>query len=105
MVAQRCKWLGVIGLCLLLPTHAWCKDIDLDIRPGEGVTSQAKLSDYFQPLKDSNLDTDIFILDSGVPGATGLMIGGTHGNEIAGSVADGYPQANCTSTPGSITVR
>lgn len=87
MVAQRCKWLGVIGLCLLLPTHAWCKDIDLDIRPGEGVTSQAKLSDYFPPLKDSNLDTDIFILDSGVPGATGLMIGGTHGNEIAGSVA------------------
>ena len=32
MVAQRCKWLGVIGLCLLLPTHAWCKDIDLDIQ-------------------------------------------------------------------------
>ena len=86
MVARRSKLLGVIGICLLLPITAWCKDIQLDIRPGEGVTSQAKLSDYFPPLKDSNLDTDVFILDSGVPGATGLMIGGTHGNEIAGSV-------------------
>jgi len=71
---------------MLLPTGAWCKDIQLDIRPGEGVTLQKKISDYFAPLKDTNLDTDVYILDSGKPGATGLMIGGTHGNELAGTV-------------------
>ena len=72
---------------LLLPASVWAKDISLDIRPGEGVTDQRKLSDYFTALKDTNLDTDVFILDSGKPGATALIIGGTHGNEMAGSVA------------------
>ena len=71
---------------LLLPASAWCKDIELDIRPGKGVTQQKKMSDYFAPLGGTNLDTDIYILDSGKPGATGLMIGGTHGNELAGTV-------------------
>jgi hypothetical protein len=86
------KWVSwrvfvLTGLCLLLAGNSWSREIKIDIRPGAGVSSQGKLSDYFLPLKDTNLDTDIFILDSGVPGATGLMIGGTHGNEIAGSVA------------------
>jgi hypothetical protein len=71
---------------LLLPVSGWCKDIELDIRPGKGVTQQKKMSDYFTSLEGSNLDTDVFILDSGKPGATGLMIGGTHGNELAGTV-------------------
>jgi len=71
---------------LLVPASAWCKDIELDIRPGAGVTQQKKMSDYFAPLAGSNLDTDVFILDSGKPGATGLMMGGTHGNELAGTV-------------------
>ena len=47
---------------------------------------QKKMSDYFAPLAGTNLDTDVFILDSGKPGVTGLMIGGTHGNELAGTV-------------------
>ncbi|MEE4217047.1 MAG: gamma-glutamyltransferase [Xanthomonadales bacterium] len=58
-----------------------------DIRPGEGVTEQKKLSDYFPPLAGTNLDSDVFILDSGKAGATGLMVGGTHGNELAGTVS------------------
>ena len=75
----------LVLICLVLPAGAWCKDIKLDIRPGEGVTQQKQISDYFAPLKDTNLDTDVFILDSGKPGATGLLIGGTHGNELAGT--------------------
>jgi len=85
--AHFCQLLVLAMTCLLLPASVWCKDITLDIRPGAGVTKQGKLSDYFVPLKDTNLDTDIFVLDSGKPGATGLLIGGTHGNELAGTVA------------------
>jgi len=77
---------SLILICLVLPASAWSKEIKLDIRPGEGVTQQKKISDYFAPLKGTNLDTGVFILDSGKPGATGLMIGGTHGNELAGTV-------------------
>jgi hypothetical protein len=79
--------LAILALAILiLPVSAWGKGIELDVRPGEGVTQQKKMSDYFAPLVGSNLDTDIFILDSGEPGATGLMIGSTHGNELAGTV-------------------
>lgn len=58
-----------------------------DIRPGYGVTETVWLSDYFQPLKDTNLDTPVFIMDSGVPGATFLLMGGTHAREIATGVS------------------
>ena len=90
--------------CLLLPASAWCKDITLDIRPGAGVTKQGSLSDYFAPLKDTNLDTGIFVLDSGKPGATGLLIGGTHGNELAGTVAALVVVENSTVTAGKLIV-
>jgi hypothetical protein len=58
-----------------------------DIRPGYGVTKQAWLSDYFAPLRETNMDTPVFILDSGKPGLTALAIGGTHAREIAGYTA------------------
>jgi len=79
--------IGIVIMILLVPTNVWSKDFTPDIRPGVGVTEQRKISHYFAPLKDSNLDTDVFILDSGKPGATALLIGGTHGNELAGQVA------------------
>ena len=85
--ARILNFILVAAICLSLPASVWSKDIKLDIRPGEGVTDQRKLSEYFLLLKDSHLDTDVFILDSGKPGATGLIIGGTHGNEMAGSVS------------------
>jgi hypothetical protein len=89
---------------LLLSAIAWSGNIDLDIRPGDGVTGQRKLSDYFQPLRDTNLDTDVYILDSGKPGATGLLIGGTHGNEMAGSVAALVALENSVVTTGKLIV-
>ena len=102
--ARLLKFVVLAVTCLLLPASAWCKDIKLDIRPGEGVTDQRKLSDYFPSLKDTNLDTDVFILDSGKPGATGLIIGGTHGNEIAGSVTALVALENAVVTEGKLIV-
>ncbi len=87
LTTTRSKIFAVLATCLLLPAAAWCKDISLDVRPGAGVTEQRKLSEYFPALGGTGLDTDVYFLDSGRPGATGLIIGGTHGNEIAGSVA------------------
>jgi hypothetical protein len=76
---------GLLGLALA--SSGWCKDVELDVKPGPGVTQHKKISAYFEPLAGTNLDTDVYILDSGQPGATGLMIGGTHGNELAGATA------------------
>ena len=86
-IARLCRFTGLVAICFLLPAVAWSKSISPDIRPGEGVTDQRKLSDYFPPLKGTNLDTDVFILDSGKPGAAALLLGGTHGNELAGTAS------------------
>ena len=95
----------ILALSLLsLPIIGWSKNISLDIRPGDGVTDQRKISDYFPPLKDTNLDTGVFFLDSGKPGATALMIGGTHGNEVAGSVAALVALENVVVTAGRLIV-
>jgi len=90
--------------CMLMPTSVRGKDITLDIRPGIGVTKQRKLSEYFSPLKDTNLDTDVFILDSGKPGVTSLLIGGTHGNELAGPVAALLLIENCIVKAGKLII-
>lgn len=58
-----------------------------DIRPGYGVTHVGWLSDYHAPLRGTPGDTRVYVLDSGQPGGTAFIMGGTHGNEIAGVVA------------------
>ena len=51
------------------------------IRKGPGVTAVKTLSDYFAKLKGTNGDTPVYVLDSGKPGGTVLVLGGTHPNE------------------------
>lgn len=91
-------------LCAVLLPAAWAAEFSPDIRAGEGVTDRRMLSEYFAPLAGSNLDTEVFFLDSGKPGATGLMIGGTHGNELAGQVAALLAVENVAVTAGRLIV-
>lgn len=55
-----------------------------DVRPGAGVTSTGWLSAYLPSLAGTPGDTKVYYLDSGKPGATMFVAGGTHTNEIAG---------------------
>ncbi len=63
------------------------QDKDESIRKGPGVTEIRKLSGWFPAIRGTPGDTDVYILDSGKPGATALVLGGTHGNEPAGYIA------------------
>lgn len=54
------------------------------VKNGPGVTKVNRLSDYFAGLRGSPGDTDVYILDSGNPGGTVLVLGGTHPNEPSG---------------------
>ncbi|MGE5508608.1 MAG: hypothetical protein ACM3RP_09045, partial [Chitinophagales bacterium] len=54
---------------------------------GPGVTEVKRLSDYYSPLKGTVNDCNVYVLDSGQPGATFLLIGGTHPEEPGGSVS------------------
>lgn len=56
------------------------------IKKGPGVTAVKLLSEYFPALRDTPGDTEVHILDSGTPGGTALILGGTHANEPAGFI-------------------
>ncbi len=47
------------------------------------ITEVKKLSAYNENLLGTAGDTDVFVLDSGVPGGKALIYGGTHSNETA----------------------
>ncbi len=63
------------------------KEFYPDIRPGNGVTDFKWLSDYFPGIKETNVDTPIYIMSGEATGATFLLMGGTHPRELAGTVA------------------
>lgn len=57
------------------------------IRRGPGVTEVRLLSAYLPNLKGSPADTDVYDLRGDMPGATFLLLGGTHPQETAGELA------------------
>jgi hypothetical protein len=78
----------VLGLALgaaaaVIPGYVAARQGD-QIRKGPGVSAVRKLSDWFPAIRGTSGDTDVYVLDSGKPGAAGLVLGGTHGNEPAG---------------------
>lgn len=75
-----------------------------DVRPGYGVTDIGWLSDYHAPLRGTPVDTRVYYLDSGVPGPTTFVLGGTHSNEIAGIMAATLFVERAVATVGRIIV-
>jgi len=63
--------------------------------PGPGVDrvvphagfKHKMLSDYFDGIKGTPADTDVYIQEGAEPGGTLLVLGGTHANEPAGVIA------------------
>lgn len=75
--------LGVIAVCII----ATVSFISMKINPvlnGPGVTETVKLSNWFEGIKNTNMDTNVYVFDSGVEGGSILILGGTHANEPAG---------------------
>lgn len=54
---------------------------------GDGVTSVKTLGDYYAPLKGTINDCNIYVLDSGNPGGTLLIMGAVHAEEPATNLA------------------
>jgi len=72
-------------LALVIPGNLAMHQVE-PIRKGPGVTRIAMLSDWFGALKGTHADTEVYILDSGKPGGSALVLGGTHPNEPAGYI-------------------
>jgi hypothetical protein len=54
---------------------------------GLGVTEVRMLSEWFDGIKGTPGDTEVYVLDSGVKGASMLVLGGTHPNEPSSHIA------------------
>lgn len=83
------------GLILFLFTLALCfltalKFISMHkietIYPSPGLTSGKMLSSYFQDLKDSPGDSEVYIFQGEEKGGNLLILGGSHPNEPAGFI-------------------
>ena len=73
---------------IIIGTIVFRKQYEQDpVVPGPGVTRITKLSEWYPNLKGTVNDTDVYILDSGVPGGKFLIWGGTHTDEVAGVMA------------------
>jgi hypothetical protein len=55
-----------------------------DVRRGPGVASVRWLSDWLPSLADTPGDTRVYVLEGAQRGGAAVVVGGTHGNEIAG---------------------
>ena len=54
---------------------------------GPGVSRIVPLSTWLESLRGTAGDTNVYVLDSGKPGGTMLVMGGVHANEPAGMLA------------------
>lgn len=73
-------------------------------KPAASLTKTSHLSDYLDDLKGTSNDSKIYFFDSGVQGATVLLLGGTHPNEPAGLVAATVVLENIQVTKGRVIV-
>jgi len=74
------------------------------IVPGPGVTGIKYLSDYFSGLKGTAGDSAVYVLDSGKPGGTMIVMGGTHPTEPATLIASTLLIENAVVTQGKLLV-
>ena len=80
--------LGVLAvavaiLWVVIPDALTMRQPDV-IHKGPGVTEVRKLSEFFDGIAGTRGDTEVYVLDSGKPGASALILGGTHPNEPSG---------------------
>jgi len=60
---------------------------DPPIYPGPGVTRVVKLSTYYPTIAGTDDDSEVYFLEGDERGGTALLVGGTHPDESAGTLA------------------
>jgi hypothetical protein len=74
------------------------------VYPSAALTKAGMLSDYFEGIKGTHGDTEVYLFDSGVPGGTAFMAGGAHPNEAASSLATIVMLENVKVTKGRLFI-
>jgi hypothetical protein len=74
------------------------------IYPANGITRISDLAQYNPNLKGTNGNTAVYYFDSGKPGGTFLLLGGTHPNEPAGFISAVLMVENLNISSGRIII-
>ena len=77
---------AVAVVCTLAAREFMSMNRPDEIIPGPGVKNIGALSKYLGSLAGTSSDAPVYFLESGKPGATVLVLGGTHPNEPAGFI-------------------
>lgn len=72
--------------------------------PGKGVTETRMLSDYWPALKGTASDSEVYVFKGDNPGASALILGGTHPNEPASNLTAIVLLENVTVSEGTLFV-
>lgn len=72
--------------------------------PSEYLTEKVMLSEYFEGIRGTHADTEVYLFDSGVPGGSALICGGTHPNEAAAYLSTVLFVENLKVTQGRVFV-
>ena len=95
----------LVGLVIYVSAQSFMEQWETEpIVPGPGVTEVKHLSDYFDGLKGTPGDSAVYVLDSGTPGGTMIVMGGTHPTEPATVVASTLLVENARVTCGKVLV-
>ncbi len=78
---------SVVSICLFSGFEFAQMWKDPEIRNGEGVTQVKMLSDWFEGIKGTAMDTPVYVIKGKEEGGKFLLLGGTHSNEPAGAVS------------------
>ena len=97
--------LAVLAIVIIIGAIVFARQYEKEpVYPSEGVTRVTMLSEYFPALEGTHGDTEVYILDSGVPGGTFLIYGGTHAPEIAGVMSSFVMVENAMPTAGRLII-
>ncbi len=107
MVILRKALIAAAGVLLLATSGASfyaSRNMKEPVVLGRGVTSVRRLGDYFAPIKGGINDANLYYLESGQPGATLLVLGGSHPEEPAGRLLPWILVENAAMTKGRLIV-
>lgn len=98
---------GALGLLLLATSGVSFyrhRHLPEPVVLGQGVTEVRKLSNYFEGVRGTVNDCNVYILEGREPGATLLVMGGTHPEEPAGRLAPWILAENAVMEAGRLIV-
>lgn len=98
--------LCVIAFCMAVAGYLFWehRNFKEPVVVSEYITEVKKLSDYFDGIKGTTNDVNVYIFDSGVEGGTFLIWGGTHAEEPAGPMTAALLVENLKVTQGKVII-